>query len=564
MVVRLGRLLVEKGLIKQDDFEKVIKYQKEHNTRLIPTLIQLGIVSEKDLVNFFVEQFKIKYIDLIPENIPVHILELVPEDTAKKGGFVPFKREGNKLYVAMANPVDYATIEDIKFTTNMDVIPYVALYSRIMSAISRYREINTQIATIDDIDVGDDDIEIVGEEEEEEISQEEALSKPVVKLVDRIITEAVRKGASDIHIEPFENEFRLRYRIDGVLKRMSDISMRYKAAVVSRIKMMAELNIAERRLPQDGRIKMKVDKKVVDFRVSIIPVLAGEKVVMRILDKSSLRLDMKQLGFSPESLEKFMEAIHKPYGIVLVTGPTGSGKSTTLYSALSALNKPEVQIMTAEDPVEYNLDGINQVQVKPEIGFTFAEALRAFLRQSPNIILVGEIRDTETAEIAIRAALTGHLVLSTIHTNDAPSTVNRLIDMGIEPFLVSAALNLIQAQRLVRRICQNCKVKVPIDDEMRKMMIEAKVDPDYFDGYIYKGEGCDKCGGTGYKGRVALTEVMPISPAIRELILAGASNTEIAEQAKKEGMKTLRDDAMAKMKAGLTTLEEVLRETASM
>ncbi len=564
MVVRLGRLLVEKGLIKQDDFEKVIKYQKEHNTRLIPTLIQLGIVSEKDLVNFFVEQFKIKYVDLVADSIPVHVLELVPEDTAKKGAFVPFKKEGNRLYVAMANPVDYSIIEDIKFTTNMDVIPYVALYSRIISAISRYREINTQIATVDDIDVGDDDIEIVGEEEEEEISQEEALSKPVVKLVDRIIKEAVRKGASDIHIEPFENEFRLRYRIDGVLKRMSDISMRYKAAVVSRIKMMAELNIAERRLPQDGRIKMRVDKKVVDFRVSIIPVLSGEKVVMRILDKSSLKLDMKQLGFSPESLEKFMEAIHKPYGIVLVTGPTGSGKSTTLYSALSALNKPEVQIMTAEDPVEYNLDGINQVQVKPEIGFTFAEALRAFLRQSPNIILVGEIRDTETAEIAIRAALTGHLVLSTIHTNDAPSTVNRLIDMGIEPFLVSAALNLIQAQRLVRRICQNCKVKIPIDDEMRKMMIEAKVDPDYFDGYIYKGEGCDKCGGTGYKGRVALTEVMPISPAIRELILAGASNTEIAEQAKKEGMKTLRDDAMAKMKAGLTTLEEVLRETASM
>ncbi len=565
MIVKLGRLLIERGLLTKEDFEKAVQYQREHNTRLIPTLIQLKLINEKDLAEFFKDQFKIEYVDFVPSDIPLPFLELIPEDMARSGTMIPYKKDGNILYLAMANPVDYTTIDSVKFHTNLDVIPVLALYSKIVATLSRYRELSSQVATFDEIEIEDDDIEVVDEASyEEEIAQEEASSQPVVQLVNRIIVEAVRKGASDIHIEPFEKEFRLRYRVDGVLRKMSDLPMRYKAAVISRIKMMSELNIAERRLPQDGRIKMKVDKKVVDFRVSIIPVLFGEKVVMRILDKSALKLDMKQLGFSPESLEKFLDAINKPYGIVLVTGPTGSGKSTTLYSALSALNKPEVQIMTAEDPVEYNIDGINQVQVHPDIGFTFAEALRAFLRQSPNVILVGEIRDTETAEIAIRAALTGHLVLSTIHTNDAPSTVNRLVDMGIEPFLVAAALNLIQAQRLVRKVCQNCKEEVPITDEMAKMMKDAGVDPDFFDGHIYRGAGCDKCSGSGYKGRIALTEVMPISPEIRELILKGASNVEIAEQAKKDGMKTLRDDAMAKMKAGLTTLEEVLRETASM
>jgi len=583
----LANLFTTAGILNKEQVGKVFQRQKETGESFISSIVSLGFSTEEKIAKFLAKYFKTEFVLIDKEDIPIQILNLIPEELATKHMMIPYKKTGNMLFLAMVNPANLNAIDDVKFKTGLDVIPVVTTESSLQKALGKYREAQTQVSEFsedDDIDIDldveeeidldideglsleDDDVEVVGEADSKEMvidGASAAEDKPVVKIVNYIFTKAVELKASDIHIEPFENYLRVRLRVDGVLTELIRPPFELKAGIVSRIKLMSELDIAVHNIPQDGRIRLKVYDKQIDLRVSIIPVLFGEKVVMRILDKSSLQLEMTKLGFEPDNLEKFQTAIHKPYGIVLVTGPTGSGKSTTLYSALSSLNTPEVQIMTAEDPIEYNLYGINQVQVNPDIGFTFASALRAFLRQSPNIILVGEIRDSETAEIAIRAALTGHLVVSTIHTNDSPSTVNRLIDMGIEPFLVSAALNLIQAQRLLRKVCEKCKKTVVYDEETLK---DYGIDPLILKGHqVYeKGDGCDFCGGKGYKGRLAVTEVMPISPKLREMILARASTAELREQAKKEGMKTLRDDALIKVKKGLTTIDEIIRETAVM
>ncbi|MEO0234217.1 MAG: type IV-A pilus assembly ATPase PilB [candidate division WOR-3 bacterium] len=583
----LANLFTSAGILNREQVGKVFERQKETGESFIKSVVSLGFSTEEKIAKFLAKYFKTEFILIDKEDIPIQILNLIPEELATKHMMIPYKKTGNMLFLAMVNPANLNAIDDVKFKTGLDVIPVVTTENSLQKALGKYREAQTQVSEFseeDDIDIdldideevnldidedislGDDDVEVVGEADSKEMvidGASAAEDKPVVKIVNYIFTKAVELKASDIHIEPFENYLRVRLRVDGVLTELIRPPYELKAGIVSRIKLMSELDIAVHNIPQDGRIRLKVYDKQIDLRVSIIPVLFGEKVVMRILDKSALQLEMTKLGFEPDNLEKFQAAIHKPYGIVLVTGPTGSGKSTTLYSALSSLNTPDIQIMTAEDPIEYNLYGINQVQVNPDIGFTFASALRAFLRQSPNVILVGEIRDTETAEIAIRAALTGHLVVSTIHTNDSPSTVNRLIDMGIEPFLVSAALNLIQAQRLLRKVCEKCRKPIVYDEETLR---DYGIDPLILKGHqVYeKGDGCDFCGGKGYKGRLAVTEVMPISPKLREMILARASTAELREQAKKEGMKTLRDDALIKVKKGLTTIEEVIRETAVM
>lgn len=583
----LANLFTSAGILNREQVGKVFERQKETGESFIKSVVSLGFSTEEKIAKFLAKYFKTEFILIDKEEIPIQILNLIPEELATKHMMIPYKKTGNMLFLAMVNPANLNAIDDVKFKTGLDVIPVVTTENSLQKALGKYREAQTQVSEFseeDDIDIdldideevnldideditlGDDDVEVVGEADSKEMvidGASAAEDKPVVKIVNYIFTKAVELKASDIHIEPFENYLRVRLRVDGVLTELIRPPYELKAGIVSRIKLMSELDIAVHNIPQDGRIRLKVYDKQIDLRVSIIPVLFGEKVVMRILDKSALQLEMTKLGFEPDNLEKFQAAIHKPYGIVLVTGPTGSGKSTTLYSALSSLNTPDIQIMTAEDPIEYNLYGINQVQVNPDIGFTFASALRAFLRQSPNVILVGEIRDTETAEIAIRAALTGHLVVSTIHTNDSPSTVNRLIDMGIEPFLVSAALNLIQAQRLLRKVCEKCRKPIVYDEETLR---DYGIDPMILKGHqVYeKGDGCDFCGGKGYKGRLAVTEVMPISPKLREMILARASTAELREQAKKEGMKTLRDDALIKVKKGLTTIEEVIRETAVM
>jgi len=470
----------------------------------------------------------------------------------------------------MVDPTDISAIEDLRFITGMEVNPVLASESSIREALARYYKMDTSLAEVKaesgPKELGIEDLELLDTGIEEEVEEAklraDAEGGPVVRLVNFYIADAVNKGASDIHIEPFERQVRIRFRIDGVLREQQPPPYNLKAGIITRLKLMAKMDIAEHRQCQDGRINILVGNKMIDLRVSVIPTLYGEKVVMRILDRSALMLDLTKLGFSDEALKKFLKAIESPYGIILVTGPTGSGKTTTLYSTLQRLNKPDRQIMTIEDPVEYNIHGINQIQVHEEIGLTFATALRAFLRQAPNIILVGEMRDTETAEIGIRAALTGHLVFSTIHTNDAPTTINRLVDMGIPPYLVASALILIQAQRLVRRICPNCKEPVKVSP---KLLEDANIPPDTFpDGIVYKGKGCSNCGQTGYKGRVGLYEVMPISPTIRNMILKGASSDEVARQAKEEGMKTLRDDGIEKIKKGITTIEELMRETASL
>lgn len=583
----LANLFTSAGILNREQVGKVFERQKETGESFIKSVVSLGFSTEEKIAKFLAKYFKTEYIQIDKEDIPIQILNLIPEELATKHMMIPYKKTGNMLFLAMVNPANLNAIDDVKFKTGLDVIPVVTTENSLQKALGKYREAQTQVSEFsdeDDIDIDldideevnldidedisleEDDVEVVGDADSKEMiidGASAAEDKPVVKIVNYIFTKAVELKASDIHIEPFENYLKVRLRVDGVLTELIRPPYELKAGIVSRIKLMSELDIAVHNIPQDGRIRLKVYDKQIDLRVSIIPVLFGEKVVMRILDKSALQLEMTKLGFEPDNLEKFQTAIHKPYGIVLVTGPTGSGKSTTLYSALSSLNTPDIQIMTAEDPIEYNLYGINQVQVNPDIGFTFASALRAFLRQSPNVILVGEIRDTETAEIAIRAALTGHLVVSTIHTNDSPSTVNRLIDMGIEPFLVSAALNLIQAQRLLRKVCEKCRKPIVYDEETLR---DYGIDPLILKGHqVYeKGDGCDFCSGKGYKGRLAVTEVMPISPKLREMILTRASTAELREQAKKEGMKTLRDDALIKVKKGLTTIEEIIRETAVM
>jgi type IV pilus assembly protein PilB len=572
MKEKIGTLLTKANIISDEQLQNALEEQKKTGEKIGSTLINLGYVEAETLVNFLSKQFKIPPVrleDIKPEQ---SIIDLINAELANRYEVFPIKKIGKTLYLAMSNPSDIYAIEDISFNTGFDILPRVASALDIKKLLNQYYPVSKEISSVrefeEELGMEDEfelvDADLIDEEEQVDISALEASGKsaPVIKLVNFLITDAVKRGASDIHIEPYERLFRVRFRIDGVLQEVMSPPLRMKAAIVSRVKIMSSLDISERRIPQDGRINVRVGEKTIDLRVSIVPTIFGEKVVMRILDKSALMLDMKDLGFEEDSLRKFIQAIEQPYGIVLVTGPTGSGKSTTLYSALSRLNTNEVQIITAEDPIEYNLRGINQVQVNEDIGFTFASALRAFLRQSPNIIMVGEIRDNETAEIAVRAALTGHLVLSTIHTNDAPSTINRLIDMGIKPFMVAASLNLIQAQRLVRKICKECKEEIDPDPVL---MREANIDPSAFDGKkVFRGRGCARCNQSGYKGRIAITEVLPVTPGVRDLVLSNASAATVREQAKKEGLNTLRDDAIIKVKKGVTTLEEVVRETASL
>ncbi len=557
---RLGDLLIDEGLITEEQIQKAIEVQKEKGGRLGSILVQLGFVTDAQITEVLGKQYGVPTVDLEKENIDPEVSKLIPPQVAQKFQVVPVKREGKELYLAMANPVDVYTIEDIKFITGYDIIPMVASENMIAKAIERIYGISGAFADVLEEIEDDEEIEVIEDKEEDVFGTAIAAdAPPVVKLVNSIITEAVTRGASDIHIEPFERLLRVRYRIDGALVEAMSPQYTMGPALVSRIKIMSNLDISERRLPQDGRIRMKVKDKTVDLRVSTLPVVHGEKIVIRISEKENFNIGLEKLGFNKVALKHFLHAISRPNGVVLVTGPTGSGKSTTLYSALSRLNTPEVNIVTAEDPVENEIMGVNQVQVREEIGYTFAKALRAFLRQDPNIIMVGEIRDKETAEIAIRASLTGHLVLSTLHTNDTATTISRLADMGVAPYLVASSLNLVEAQRLVRRVCEKCKEPITIPYEE---FIKLGVDPKYMrDGKYYKGAGCPHCNFTGYKGRVGIYEVMPITPTIRRMIVEGASADELRAQAIKEGMITLRQDALMKLKAGITTIEEITRET---
>ena len=562
---RLGDLLMKEGLITKDQLEKALQEQRANGTRIGYNLVKLGFVQETEITKMLARQFRMPAVDLSRFEVDPKIVKMIPADIALKHLVLPLKKEGRTLTVAMADPTNLGVIDDLKFVTRFDIFPVIAGEYTLRMAIEKYYEqVDAQLDTLLK-EMGEDaeseELELVQEQEEaEQAGAAMADDAPVVKLINAILTDAVKRGASDIHVEPFEHEIRVRYRIDGALSEVMKPPIKLKAALTSRIKIMAALNIAERRVPQDGRIRLKMGKRVIDFRVSTLPVLFGEKIVMRILDKGNLTLDLSKFGFEPKAEADLMKAILNPYGMVLVTGPTGSGKTTTLYSALSRVNTIEVNIMTAEDPVEYNLMGINQVAVRNEIGMTFAAALKAFLRQDPNIIMVGEIRDIETGSIAIKAALTGHLVLSTLHTNDAPSTITRMIDMGIEPFNVSSAVNLIVAQRLVRRICKDCKAEVKYSkDELKAIGTTEK---EWEGVAFYKGKGCETCAGSGYKGRAGLYEVMAFSQELRRMILRGASTNELQQQAVKDGMLTLRMDGIVKIKKGVTTLEEVVKETA--
>ncbi|MCH7874619.1 MAG: type IV-A pilus assembly ATPase PilB [Gemmatimonadetes bacterium] len=559
--IRLGDLLVREGLITRGQLDEALTEQRNSGARLGYCLVKLGLVQETEITKMLARQYRMPAVDLSRFEVEPKILKLIPAEVAVKNTVLPLKREGRTLTVAMADPTNVGVVDDLKFITRYDIFPVIAGEYTLRMAIERYYEqTDAQLQNIlKDIEA-DEDLEVIEEQEEDDASAQLADDAPVVKLINGILTDAVKRGASDIHIEPFEHELRVRYRIDGVLQEVMTPPVKLKAALTSRVKILSSLNIAERRVPQDGRIKLKMGKKVIDFRVSTLPVLFGEKIVLRILDKENLTLDLTTFGFEPKAEKDLMAAILNPYGMVLVTGPTGCGKTTTLYSALQRINTIEVNIMTAEDPVEYNLHGINQVLVRNEIGMTFAAALKAFLRQDPNIIMVGEIRDIETGGIAIKAALTGHLVLSTLHTNDAPSTITRMIDMGIEPFNVASAVNLIIAQRLVRRICSDCKAEHQYaDEELAALGVTPEETKEIT---FYKGEGCDTCGDTGYKGRAGLYEVMAMTAELRRLVLRGAATADLQEQAVGDGMLTLRMDGMIKIKKGVTTLEEIVKETA--
>ena len=562
MTDRIGELLLRERLITPDQLKKAIDEQKKSGGRLGFNLTKLGYITEKDLTAFLSRQYGIPTIDLSSQEVDHEIVKLIPEDVAQKYQVIPVSRTGSTLVVAMADPSNIFAIDDIKFLTGYNVEPLVASDSAVKNAIEKFYE-STDMGlegVLTEFDEGE--MEVIKDEEEVDLSdlKKAVEDAPVVKLVNLILTDAIKRGASDIHIEPYEKSFRVRYRVDGVLAEVMKPPLKLKNAIVSRIKIMSNLDIAERRLPQDGRIKLKLSKnKEMDYRVSVLPTLFGEKVVLRLLDKSTLQLDMTKLGFEEKALKDFMDAIHRPWGMVLVTGPTGSGKTTTLYSALSELNKISENISTAEDPVEFNLMGINQVQMHEDIGLNFAASLRSFLRQDPDIIMVGEIRDYETAEIAVKAALTGHLVLSTLHTNDAPSTVNRLLNMGIEPFLVSSSCNLILAQRLARKVCKDCRAAVQISE---KALLDLGLTREEASKMAFsKGSGCATCGGTGYKGRIALYEVMPFTDLIKDLVLNGASSSEIKKAAIRDGMKSLRMSGITKASEGVTTIEEVLRVT---
>jgi type IV pilus assembly protein PilB len=564
MATKLGQLLVNNHLITDEQLEKALELQSREGGRIGSNLVKLGYITEEKLVSFLSQQYGVPAINLSEYKIDPSLTKFIPVEVAQKYMIIPVARVGATLTIAMVDPSNVFAIDDVKFMTGYNVDPVVATESSIKNAIAEYYGQTDALQTaMEGLNIDEDELLDFVQDETDDVDitelKQAVEEAPVVKLVNIILSEAINKGASDIHLEPYEKTLRVRYRIDGVLYDIMKPPSKLKAALSSRIKIMSQLDIAERRLPQDGRIKLKIKGKEVDLRVSTLPTLFGEKIVMRILDKSSLVLDLTKLGFEPKALEDFKEAIESPYGMVLVTGPTGSGKTTTLYSALSTINTVGVNIMTAEDPVEYNLMGINQVQVREEIGLTFASALRSFLRQDPDIVMVGEIRDFETAEIAVKAALTGHLVLSTLHTNDAPSTISRLLNMGIEPFLVSASVILILAQRLCRKICPNCKEE---DKVSEAALVNAGFSEEEAKNIrCYKGKGCGNCNDTGYKGRIALYEVMPVKEELKELILEGASAGEIKKTAIRLGMNTLRISGLNKVREGITTIEEVLRVT---
>jgi len=557
MTARIGELLVRSNLISNQQLRKAQEETRKNGKRLGFNLTKLGYIKEDDLADFLSKQYGVPSINLEDFDIEESIISLIPKDVASKHQVIPVNRSGATLTVAMSDPSNIFAIDDLKFLTGYNIQAVVAPEAAINEAFDRYYDsaeaFDTFLESFDD-----QGIEFVEERGLDEADEDEAEAAPVIKLVNLILTDAVKKNASDIHVEPYEKDFRIRFRIDGVLYEVMKPPLKLKNAMTSRIKIMSSLDIAERRLPQDGRIKLKLgQRKEMDFRVSVLPTLYGEKVVLRLLDKSNLQLDMTKLGFEQKALDDFKHAIHKPFGMVLVTGPTGSGKTTTLYSAMSELNKVGENISTAEDPVEFNLSGINQVQVHEDIGLNFAAALRSFLRQDPDIIMVGEVRDFETAEIAVKAALTGHLVLSTLHTNDAPSTVNRLLNMGVEPFLVASSVNCILAQRLGRRICESCK---EVDTVPVQTLIDTGMSPEIANTVtLYKGAGCSRCSDTGYKGRVAIYEVMPVGDELKEFILNGASTSELKREAMRLGMKSMRQSALTKMEEGMTTLKEVLR-----
>jgi type IV pilus assembly protein PilB len=598
MSAKLGEILVRENLISPQNLREALDYQREHGGRLGFNLVKLGLVSDDMITAVLSRQYGIPSVNLDLFHVEESVLRLIPQEAALKYSVLPLSRVGATLTLAMVDPTNVFAMDDIKFMTGLNVEPVVVAEASIQQAIAKYygssREIelaaissdevvfegngksanggitHADLVSLDSIDFDTgraEDVEVVEDNEEIDLSTLSRMSEdaPVVRLVNVLLVDALRRGASDIHVEPYEKELRIRFRIDGVLYDVMHPPLKLRDALISRVKIMSKLDISEKRLPQDGRIKIKVKvdarSRELDFRVSTLPTLFGEKVVLRLLDKENLMLDMTKLGFEPESLVKFQRNISKPYGMVLVTGPTGSGKTNTLYSALQSLNTIQTNIMTAEDPVEFNLMGINQVQMKEQIGLNFAAALRSFLRQDPNIILVGEIRDFETAEIAIKAALTGHLVLSTLHTNDAPSTISRLMNMGIEPFLVATSVNLIQAQRLIRRVCKDCKAEhsSPAEAlmEVGFSAEEAKTLK------TYKGKGCSTCNNTGYKGRIGLYEVMEVTDEVRELILIGASALELRKKAIEDGMITLRESGLHKIRAGVTTVEEVVRETVA-
>jgi type IV pilus assembly protein PilB len=556
---RVGLKLLEANCISQETYDEAVKRQRENGGTFLSWIARLGTLSEEELAKFLASLYSVSLVNLDEVEIDTKVLDLVPADVANRFQILPIKKSRHKLTVAMADPSNIFLIDDLKFITGCEIEPVVAQETAIKTQIDKlYGGPDTLADIMHDLEA---DVDVVSEEEEDTSSEiDEASQAPVVKYVNHLIAEAIESGASDIHIEPYERSIRVRYRIDGSLCEMVAPPFKMKAAVLSRLKIMSELDIAERRIPQDGRIKIKVGDRTVDIRVSTCPTIFGEKIVMRILDRSNLTLDFEKAGFEGTSLKNFLYAVKAPYGMVLVTGPTGSGKTTTLYTALSMINTPDVNIMTAEDPVEYNLEGINQVAIKEEIGLTFATSLRAFLRQDPNIIMVGEIRDLDTVSIATKAALTGHLVLSTLHTNDASSAVNRMIDMGIEPFLVAASTNLMMAQRLVRRVCQRCRQEVEFHSEILAEL--GLTDEEVTEGTFYKGQGCIHCNNTGYKGRTGLYEVLPVTPRIRNLILDRAPTSEIKKAAVEEGMITLRRDGLEKLKRGITSAEEVLKETA--
>jgi type IV pilus assembly protein PilB len=562
MVARLGELLLKANLITRDQLEQAVAQQKVEGGRLGTILVKLGLVQEEDVSRYLGEQYGIPYIDLDKQTVAPEVIRLIHPGIVQKHSVIPIAKAGTTLTMAMADPTNVFAVDDIKFMTGLKVDLKVATESAIKRAIDRFYDSSETLQNVM-ASIEDAGMEVMEDQEDANLNigdlRQAVEEAPVVKLVNLILAEAIKKGASDIHAEPYEKTFRVRFRIDGLLYQVMTPPMSLKNALISRLKIMASLDISERRLPQDGRMKVKYKGREVDFRVSTLPTLFGEKVVMRLLDKSSLKLDLAKLGFEPKALADFEEAIRAPYGMILVTGPTGSGKTTTLYSALDRLNQPETNIMTAEDPVEFNIKGINQVQIRENIGLNFAAALRSFLRQDPDVIMLGEIRDRETAEIGVKAALTGHLVLSTLHTNDAPSAVTRLLNMGIEPFLVASSVMLIMAQRLLRRVCAACKVPVAVPPQA---LVDVGLSSEQVASMTcYKGTGCELCSSTGYKGRVAIYEVIRLSPELRDLVLSGASALEIKRAAIQQGMRTLRMSGIAKLCEGITTVEEVVRVT---